>query len=124
MASKSFERIIDEISALTVIELSELVKSLQEKFGVSAAMPAAAASAAAAPAAEEKSEFKVELLESGPDKIKVIKALRQLNKDLSLTEAKNVVEGAPAVLFENAKKEDAQKMKQELEAVGAKVKLS
>jgi large subunit ribosomal protein L7/L12 len=124
MASKSFEHIIDDISALTVIELAELVKRLQEKFGVSAAMPAAAAPSAAAPAAEEKSEFKVELVESGPDKIKVIKALRQINKDLSLTEAKNVVEGAPAVLFEHAKKEDAQKMKQELEAVGAKVTLS
>ena len=126
MISK-LNQIIDEIGSLTVLELAELVKELENKFGVSAAMPmvaSAAPVAAAAPAAEEKSEFKVELTDSGTDKIKVIKALRSVVKDLSLTDAKKVVESAPTVVAEHAKKEDAQKMKSELEAAGAKVKLS
>lgn len=127
MAQKSFDQIIEQIGGLTVLELAELVKALEEKFGVSAAMPVAAAGAApaaAGAAAEEKSEFKVELVDGGSDKIKVIKALRAVVKDLSLTDAKKMVDGAPQVLAEHVKKEDADKIKQELEAAGAKVKLS
>lgn len=126
MASK-LNQIIDEIGSLTVLELAELVKELETKFGVSAAMPVAmgpAPAQAAAPAEEEKSEFKAELVDSGADKIKVIKALRTVVKDLSLTDAKKLVESAPTVIAEHVKKEDAQKMKAELEAAGAKVKLS
>ncbi len=125
MASKTLEQLIDQIGALTVLELADLVKALEEKFGVSAAAPVAAAPAAvAAPAAEEKSEFKVELVDSGADKMKVIKALRVVNKDLSLMDAKKVVESAPVVIAEGVKTEDAKKMQSELEAAGAKVKLS
>ncbi len=113
---------------MTVLELAELVKALETKFGVSAAMPIAAAGAAAAPEAgakkeEEKSEYKVELTEGGADKIKVIKALRSVTT-LGLTEAKAAVEGAPSVIAEAASKDDAKKMKEALEAAGAKVKLS
>jgi large subunit ribosomal protein L7/L12 len=130
MASKSFENIITEIGNMSVLELAELVKALEEKFGVSAAMPMAAP--AAVPAAgqeagakkeEEKAEYKVELTDGGPDKIKTIKALRQVTT-LGLTEAKKAVEEAPTVLAEAASKDDAKKMKETLEAAGAKVKLS
>ncbi|MBN2266996.1 MAG: 50S ribosomal protein L7/L12 [Candidatus Babeliaceae bacterium] len=126
MASKSLDQIIEEIGTLSVVELADLVKKLRDKFGVSdmPVMGAGAASGQSTAAAEEKSEFKVELVESGTEKIKVIKALRQINKDLSLTDAKKVVESAPTVLAEQVKKADAQKMKEDLEAVGAKVKLS
>lgn len=125
MAQKSFDQIIEQIGSLTVLELAELVKALEEKFGVSAAMPVAAGAAApVAAAVEEKTEFKVELVDGGADKIKVIKALRVVVKDLSLTDAKKMVESAPQVVAEHVKKEDADKMKQELEAAGAKVKLS
>jgi large subunit ribosomal protein L7/L12 len=130
MAERSINQLITDISGLTVLELAELTKSLEEKFGVSAAaMPMAGASAAAAPQAagkkeEEKSEYKVELTESGADKIKTIKALRQVKKDLGLTEAKKMVEEAPTILAESASKEEAQAMKEVLEAAGAKVKLS
>src|SRR4051812_20682759 len=106
--------LIDEIGKMSVIELAELVKELEGKFGVSAAMPVAAApvaSATAAPAAaEEKSSFKVTLKDSGTDKIKVIKALRTVTS-LGLKEAKDVVEGAPSVIAESASKEDARKIK-------------
>jgi large subunit ribosomal protein L7/L12 len=119
--------LIDEIGKMSVIELAELVKELEGKFGVSAAMPVAAApvaSATAAPAAaEEKSSFKVTLKDSGTDKIKVIKALRTVTS-LGLKEAKDVVEGAPSVIAESASKEDARKIKEALEASGAKVDLS
>ncbi len=129
MAGKSFEKIIDQISELSVLELSEMVKALEEKFGVSAApvaMPmAGAAVAAAAPAAaEEKSEYKVTLKEAGPDKIKAIKAVRSVLPALGLAEAKAAVENAPTVLAEAASKDDAKKMKEALEAAGAKVELS
>lgn len=126
MASKSIEQFVEEIGGLTVLELASLVKALETKFGVSAAMPAAAAApaAAATTAAEEKSDFKVELTDSGADKIKVIKALRSVVKDLSLTDAKKMAESAPTVIAESVKKADADKMKAELEAAGAKVKLS
>ena len=126
MASKSIEQFVEEIGGLTVLELATLVKALEEKFGVSAAMPMAAAAPSSAPAAaaEEKTEFKVEIIDSGADKIKVIKALRTVVKDLSLTDAKKMAESAPTVIAESVKKADADKMKSELEAAGAKVKLS
>lgn len=127
MASKSYEKMIEEIASMSVLELSELVKALETKFGVSAAVPVAAAGAAAAPAeaakAEEKSSYKVTLQTSGEDKIKVIKALRQVTP-LSLTDAKKAVEEAPTVIAEAASKEDAHKMKEVLEAAGAKVQLA
>lgn len=126
MASKQ-EKLIEEISGLTVIELADLVKSLEDKFGVSAAMPVAAAPAAAgqaAPAAEEKTEYKVTLKEGGAEKIKTIKALRQAVANLSLSDAKKAVEEAPTVLAEAAPKADAEKIKQILEEAGAKVELA
>jgi large subunit ribosomal protein L7/L12 len=123
MSAKS--KIIEEISKMSVIELAELVKELEEKFGVSASMPVAAAAApvAAAPAAEEKNEFKVTLKVSGTDAIKVIKALRTVTT-LSLGDAKKAVESAPYVISESAPKEEAQKIKKALEEAGAKVELS
>lgn len=128
MAEKSFVKLIDEISNLSVIELADLVKALEEKFGVSAAMPAmtaaAAPVAAAAPAAEEKSEYKVTLENGGAEKIKVIKALRTVCPELNLTDAKKMVEEAPQVVKESVAKADANKIKEALEAAGAKVKLS
>ena len=128
MASKQ-ESLIKEIGQLTVLELAQLVKGLEEEFGVSAAAPVAVAAAggvaagAEAPKAEEKSEYKVELSVAGDDKIGTIKALRSVTT-LGLTEAKKAVEEAPTVIAESASKEDAMKMKDALEKVGAKVKLS
>lgn len=127
--ANSYDQLIDQIGNMTVLELAELVKALENKFGVSAAAPAAAVAPAAAPEAgakkeEEKSEYKVELSEGGTDKIKVIKALRQVLPNFGLTEAKKAVEEAPTVLAEAASKDDAKKMKEALEAAGAKVKLS
>lgn len=127
MAGKSYENLIDQIGQMTVIELAEMVKALEDKFGVSAApqvaaMPAAGAAPAAAQA-EEKSEYKVTLKESGAEKIKVIKALRTVTT-LGLGEAKTAVENAPTVIAEAASKDDAKKMKQALEEAGAKVELS
>ena len=119
-------RIVEEIGKLSVMELAALVKSLEETFGVSAAMPVAAAPAAAAPAAaaaEEKSVFKVTLANSGTEAIKVIKALRTVTT-LSLGDAKKAVESAPFVVAEAASKEDAQKIKKTLEEAGAKVELA
>jgi large subunit ribosomal protein L7/L12 len=120
-------KIVEEISKLSVMELAELVKALETKFGVSAAMPMAAAApvAAAAPAAaeEEKNEFKVILKDSGTDKIKVIKALRTVST-LALGAAKEAVENTPFVIAESAPKEDAQKIKKALEEAGAKIELS
>lgn len=130
--SSNVQTLVEKISTLTVLELAELTKALETKFGVSAAMPmmGAVAGAAAAPAGqeakkeEEKTEFKIELLASGDDKIKVIKALRKVKKDLGLTEAKKMAEEAPVVVAEGISKADADMMKSELEAAGAKVKLS
>jgi large subunit ribosomal protein L7/L12 len=129
MASKSFDKLIDEIGGMTVLDLADFVKALEEKFGVSAAMPVASSAAAAAPAAagevvEEKSKFKVELKDGGADKIKVIKALKVVVPTLSLGDAKKAVEEAPTVIAEAASKDDAKKMKEALEAAGAKVVLS
>lgn len=120
-----FAGIIDQVAGMSVIELSELVKALEEKFGVSAAAmsaPAVAAGAPAAAAVEEKSEFKVVLKEMGPDKIKTIKALREVTT-LGLAEAKNLVESAPATIVESIAKDEAKKIKEKLEAAGAKVDL-
>lgn len=130
MAANMQEKLIEQISGLTVLELADLVKALETKFGVSAAMPTAAAApaaaAAAAPVAEEKSEYKVTLKDAGDDskKIAIIKGLRKVVPALNLTDAKKLVESAPAVILEAASKDDAKKIKEELEAAGAKVELS
>ena len=123
MASEKVTAMIEEIKALTVLELSELVHALEEEFGVSAAAMAAPAAGAAAPAAEEKTEFDVVL--TGFDaaaKIKVIKIVREIT-GLGLAEAKAAVEGAPKALKEGASKEDAEALKAKLEEAGAKVEL-
>ncbi|MBI2345121.1 50S ribosomal protein L7/L12 [Candidatus Dependentiae bacterium] len=125
--SKNFDSIIDSIEKMTVLELNELVKALEEKFGVSAASMGAgmavAASAEAAAPVQEKTEFKVVLKEIGADKIAVIKAVRQIVPALGLGDAKKLVESAPATIVENAGKDDAKKAKEALEAAGAKVEL-
>lgn len=115
--------IAEELGKLTILEAAELVKMLEEEWGVSAAAPVAAAGVAAAPAeaAEEKTEFNVELTEAGANKIAVIKAVRTVKPGLGLADAKKLVESAPAVIIEGASKEDADKAKAELEKAGAKV---
>ena len=124
MASEKITALIEEVKALTVLELSELVKALEEEFGVSAAaMAAPAAGGAAAEAVEEKTEFDVVL--AGFDaaaKIKVIKAVREIT-GLGLAEAKAAVEGAPKTLKEAVSKDEAEEMKKKLEEAGAKVEL-
>ena len=125
MASEKVTKLIEDVKGLTVLELSELVKALEEEFGVSAAAPvavAAAPSAAAAPAAAEKTEFDVVLAEVGAEKIKVIKVVREIT-GLGLAEAKAVVDGAPKAVKEGASKDDAEAMKAKLEEAGAKVEL-
>ncbi len=125
--SKNFDSIISSIETMTVLELSELVKALEVKFGVSAASmsaPAASAETEAAAPAQEKSEFKVVLKETGSDKIAVIKAVRQIVPTLGLGEAKKLVESAPATVLEAASKDDAKKAKEVIEAAGAKVELA
>ena len=129
MAAKSYEKFVDEIGNMTVLELADLVKALEAKFGISAAMPVAAAAPAAAsseaaPAAAEKSEYKVTLKDSGAEKIKVIKALREVIPNLALSDAKKLTEETPAVIAESVAKADAEKMKKKLEEVGAKVELA
>jgi large subunit ribosomal protein L7/L12 len=119
------EELLEKISNLTLTEASELKKALEDKFGVTAAAPVMMAGAATAPAAsqeEEKTEFTVVLAEVGADKIKVIKAVKTAT-GLGLTEAKALVEGAPKPVKENMPKADAEKLKAELEAVGAKVEI-
>ena len=124
MASEKITAMIEELKTLTVLELSELVKAVEEEFGVSAAAAVAVAAPAAggAAAAEEKTEFDVILKEAGAEKIKVIKAVREIT-GLGLAEAKAVVDGAPKTLKEAASKEDAEAIKAKLEEVGAKVEL-
>ncbi|GHU86970.1 50S ribosomal protein L7/L12 [Clostridia bacterium] len=126
MAADKVTKLIEEVKALTVLELSELVKALEEEFGVSAAAPVAVAAAgpaaAAAPAAEEKTEFDVVLTEVGGEKIKVIKVVRELT-GLGLTEAKAVVDGAPKAVKEGVTKDEAAEYKKKLEEVGAKVEV-
>lgn len=123
--SEKVTNLIEEVKSLTVLELSELVKALEEEFGVSAAAPAvavAAAPAAAAPAAEEKTEFDVVLEGFGDNKIAVIKAVREIS-GLGLKEAKALVESAPAPVQEGVAKDKAEEMKAALEEAGAAVTL-
>ena len=124
MASEKIAAMIEEIKALTVLELSELVHAVEEEFGVSAAAAVAVAgpAAAAGPAVEEKTEFDVVLAEAGAEKIKVIKAVREIT-GLGLAEAKGLVDGAPKTLKEAVGKDEAEEMKKKLEEVGAKVEL-
>ena len=126
MASEKVLNLIEEVKNLTVLELSELVKALEEEFGVSASAPMAVAAApaagGAAPAAEEKSDFDVILASAGGEKIKVIKAVREIT-GLGLKEAKELVDNAPKAVKEGASKEEAEEMKTKLEEVGATVEL-
>jgi large subunit ribosomal protein L7/L12 len=117
-----FKSLVEHIEKLTVLELHELVKHLEEKFGVSAAAVAVAAPAAGAAAAEEKSTFNVELKDGGASKISVIKVVKEV-LGLGLKEAKDLVDGAPKMLKEGMKKEDAEKLKKDIEAAGGKVEL-
>ncbi len=126
MASEKVTAILEEIKALTVLDLSELVHAIEDEFGVSAAAPvavaAAAAPGAAAPAAEEKTEFDVVLTDIGAEKIKVIKVVREIT-GLGLAEAKAAVEAAPKAIKEGVGKDEAEELKKKLEEVGAKVEL-
>ena len=125
MASEKIAAMIEEIKALTVLELSELVHAVEDEFGVSAAAAVAVAAPAAgdgAAAAEEKTEFDIELTEVGAEKIKVIKAVREIT-GLGLAEAKAMVDGAPKVIKEAASKDDADAAKAKLEEVGAEIEL-
>ena len=126
MASEKVTALIEEISNLSVLELSELVHALEEKFGVSAAAvaaPAAGAAGAAAPAEEEKTEFDVVMKSFGGEKIKVIKEVRAIT-GLGLAEAKALVEKVPAKIKEGVSKDEAEALKKQLEAVGAEVELA
>ena len=117
------QEIIEVIKGLSVLELNDLVKACEEEFGVSAAAGVVVAAAGAgAAAAEEKTEFDVELTEAGDQKVKVIKVVREIT-GLGLKEAKDVVDGAPKVVKEQASKEEAEEIKKKLEQVGAKVTL-
>ena len=123
MASEKIQAMIEEIKALTVLELSELVHAVEEEFGVSAAAAVAVAGPVAAEAAaEEKTEFDVVLAEAGAEKIKVIKVVREIT-GLGLADAKAVVDGAPKTLKEACGKDEAEEIKKKLEEVGAKVEL-
>jgi len=124
MADIKKEDVIKYIESMSVLDLAELVKELEEKFGVSAAAPMAVAAAApaAAPAAVEKTEFNVVLKESGAEKIKVIKEVRAIT-GLGLKEAKDLVEGAPKTLKEGVSKDEAEKIKKQVESAGAKVEI-
>ena len=122
MAKLSTQEIIDAIKELTVLELNDLVKACEEEFGVSAAAGVVVAAAGPAEAAEEKTEFDAELTEVGPNKVKVIKVVRELT-GLGLKEAKDLVDGAPKMVKEGASKEEAEDIKAKLEAEGAKVTL-
>lgn len=126
----NFADIVEKIEKLSVLELSQLVKELEEKFGVSASAPmmvaaasGTAAGAAPAEAAEEKTNFSVVLTNAGAQKIAVIKAIREVLPNLGLVEAKEMVEGAPKEIMANAKKEEAEAAKAKLEAAGASIEL-
>ena len=129
MASEKVAAVIEQVGGLTVLELNELVKSLQDEWGVTAAVAAAPAAAGggggdAAPAvAEEQTEFTVVLKEAGAQKIQVIKAVREAVPSLGLKEAKDLVEAAPANVKEDVTKEEAEEMKKKLEAAGASVEI-
>lgn len=123
MVPEKFKSLVDQIDKLSVIDLAELVKVLEEKFGVSAAAPVMmAAGGAGAAAAEEKDSFDVELTAAGDQKINVIKVVRTIT-NLGLKEAKDLVDGAPKMVKEGAKKDEAEKIKKELEEAGATVTL-
>ena len=120
------EEIIAAVESMTGLELADLVKAMEEKFGVSAAAPVAVVAggaAAGAAAEEEKTEFDVVLADAGSEKIKVIKVVREVVSGLGLKEAKDIVEGAPKTLKEGASKEEAETMKKKLEEAGAKVEI-
>ena len=124
------EQLVDDLSALTVLEAAELSKLLEEKWGVSAAAPVAfagpmpgAGAAEAAPAAEEQTEFTVVLTNGGDKKINVIKEVRAIRPDLGLKEAKDLVEGAPQNVKENISKQEAEEIKKKLEEAGASVQI-
>ena len=123
------QNLVDQLSALTFLEIADLVKKLEEKWGVSAASPVAVAAAAApaggaaAPAAEEKTAFDVILKEAGPNKIAVIKEVRAAVSGLGLAEAKALVESAPKALKEGVANEEAEEKKKQIEATGAKVEI-
>ena len=125
MASEKVLKMIEDVKALTVLELSELVKALEEEFGVSAAAPvamAAAPAAAAAPVEEEKTEFNVVLVDAGASKMGVIKVVKEAT-GLGLKEAKELVDNAPKPIKEGIGKDDAEALKKSLEEAGAKVEL-
>jgi large subunit ribosomal protein L7/L12 len=125
MSALNKEQILDAVAAMSVLDLSELIKAMEEKFGVSAAAAAvavAAPAAGAAPAAEAQTEFNVILASTGDKKVEVIKAVRAVTS-LGLKEAKDLVESAPATVKEGVNKEEAEKIKTTLEKVGAKVEL-
>lgn len=122
---EKFKTLVEQVEKMSVLDLAELVKVLEEKFGVSAAAPAmmmAAPAGAAAPAAEEKTEFNVELADAGANKINVIKAVKEIT-GLGLADAKALVDGAPKMIKENVKKEEAETMKKKIEEAGGKVTL-
>jgi large subunit ribosomal protein L7/L12 len=122
MASEKVTALIEEIKALTVLDLSELVHALEDTFGVSAAVAAAPAAAAAAAVVEEQTEFDVVMTSFGAEKIKVIKEVRSIT-GLGLAEAKALVEGVPAKIKEGVSKDEAEEFKKQLEGVGAVVEL-
>ena len=122
MASEKVTAMIEDIKALSVLELAELVHAIEDAFGVSAAAAVAAPAAAAGPVVEEKTEFDVVMTDFGSEKIKVIKEVRAIT-GLGLAEAKAKVEGVPATIKEAVSKEEAEELKAKLEAVGAKVEL-
>ena len=119
------DQLIAEIETMTVLDLANLVKALEDRFGVSAAAAAAPAAGAAAPAAavEEQTEFNVILIETGANKLNVIKAVREIVAGLGLKEAKDLVDGAPKAVKEGVAKDEAAKIKEKLEAAGAKVEI-
>ncbi|KKS76083.1 MAG: 50S ribosomal protein L7/L12 [Candidatus Azambacteria bacterium GW2011_GWA2_42_9] len=125
--SENAKKVMEMVEKMNVLELNDLVHALEEKFGVSANAPVmmAGSGAAVAPteAAEEKTEFDVVLVDGGANKINVIKAVREINQNLGLVEAKTLVDSAPKPILEGAKKEDAEKAKKKLEEAGAKVEL-
>ena len=124
MASEKITNILEEIKTLTILELADLVKAVEEEFGVSAAAPVGvvAAAGAAAPAAEEKTEFDVVLASFGANKLNVIKAVREIT-GLGLKEAKDLVEGAPKTVKEAVSKDEAEKIAEQLKAAGAEVEV-
>ncbi len=119
---EKFKTLVEQVEKLSIMELAELVKVLEGKFGVSAAAPMMMGAAPAAAAAEEKTEFSVELAEAGASKINVIKVVREVT-GLGLKEAKDIVDGAPKIVKENMPKADAEALKKRLEEAGGKVNL-